>query len=343
MNVSRVDLIQALESVSPGLSIKGVEQSDCYVFSKGKIFTYNGEIACQIKSPIKLTGALKFHSVSKLLPKIKDDELEIIQDQGKLIIKGNRKRLEVAFESEVKLPYAVVEQASDWIRLNDNFLEALNIVQQCAGDDEEKFLASCIHIHPKFMEATDNVQMIRYKINTNFSKPVLVKKSSLKHILSLDVQEFCETTNWIHFRNPEHLSYSCLKTNEEYLNLSPIIKTEVEKKIAIPRMLSEIVERAQISSDEKGKEDSVVSVKLKEGKIIIEGVGNTGRYVEWKKIKYSGDEINFLVTPKVFIELVKKYETVRINDRMMKVKTDDFCYICALSSGKETSEIKENE
>lgn len=342
--VNRLDLIQVLESVSPGLG-KSVEQSDSYVFHNGDVFTYNGEVACRTKSPLKISGALKHISISKILPQLSDETLQVEVENNCCKFLGKRKQIKVAFDPTIKLPFAIVEKPkeADWIILPDNFLEALGLVLESIGDDEEKFLANCLHIHPKWIEGTDNTQIMRYRLKMGVRAPILVKKGSIKHLLNMDVQQMCETENWIHFRSVDNNSivYSCLKSTGSYLDLTPIVKIDVDKKITFPKALAEIADRAAVPAYEVGKAEAKITVKLKNGKMMVCGAGATAEYSEWSKARYAGPDLEFQVPPKIFIELTKKFETVGINENVLKVRSEDFVYMCSLAS--ERSEIKEQE
>ena len=72
---------------------------------------------------------------------------------------------------------------------------------------------------------------------------------------------------------------------------------------------------------------------------MIVGSGVSAQYTEWSKARYSGPDLEFQIPPKTFIELSKKFETVGINSNVLKVKSQDFVYMCSLAS--EKSEIKE--
>jgi hypothetical protein len=58
--INREEFLRNLESVEPGLSPREIlEQSSCFIFQKGWIKTFNDEVACKIKSPLKLEGAVQ--------------------------------------------------------------------------------------------------------------------------------------------------------------------------------------------------------------------------------------------------------------------------------------------
>jgi hypothetical protein len=74
----------------------------------------------------------------------------------------------------------------------------------------------CINLTPRFVEAWDNFQIARYKIKTGLTEPVLVRQSSIKHVVSLGMTETAETQGWLHFKNPNGLVLSCRRYVDQF-------------------------------------------------------------------------------------------------------------------------------
>ena len=78
MKINREELLNQLESVQPGLSIREIiEQSSCFVFQDGKVITYNDEIFCSQKTPLKIKGAVLAAPLIALLRKMVETEVDI--------------------------------------------------------------------------------------------------------------------------------------------------------------------------------------------------------------------------------------------------------------------------
>ena len=55
MKINRMNLLNVLESVHPGLSKRDmVEQSACFVFQGGRVITFNDEIACSLETELSI-------------------------------------------------------------------------------------------------------------------------------------------------------------------------------------------------------------------------------------------------------------------------------------------------
>jgi len=334
MRINREELLKQLESVLPGLSTREIiEQSSCFIFKDKAIRTYNDEIACSQKSMLSIEGAVQAMPLISILRKLQEEELEIdvSSKHTQLLVKGKHRRSGIRMEQDILLPIETVEKPKKWKDLPTNFADAVSIVQPCAGSNESQFVMTCIHICPKWMEACDNHQVTRFRIKTDISESVLIRKESLKHIVSLDMTKFSETKHWIHFGNSTGLTLSCRHFVEDYPteDLTKILKGSEGKPLVLPKGLKEAVEKAEIFSSEN-VEGSNIIVDLKPTKFKITGKGASGWFTEIKKSKYSGKPLQFTIPAKLLMELVRQYNKCEVSSSRLKVTGEKFVYITVL-------------
>jgi len=333
MRINREEFLKQLESVLPGLSTKEViEQSSCFIFKNKTVSTYNDEIACSQKSLLKIEGAVPAMPLISILRKLKEDELEISANDtnSQVMIKAKQKRSGINMEQDILLPIEAVDKPKKWKKLPDNFADAIAIVQPCAGTNETQFAMTCVHITSKWIEACDNHQVSRFRIKTDVDNPILIRKESIKHIVSLDMVEFSETKHWIHFRNSDGLTLSCRHWVDDYPSddITQVLKTE-GKPLSLPKGLREAVEKCEIFSSEN-TDDSNVLVNIKKGKFKITGKGTSGWFTEIKKSKYDGESLQFTIPPKLLVELVQHYNECEVSSSRLKVKGSKFVYVTVL-------------
>lgn len=329
MKLSRESLLTTLESLSPGLAIRelSVEQSSCFVFTEGKVFTFNDEVACSRDSPLKIEGAIKAKSLLSLLGKLPEDVIDVTVQDGELRVKGKGRRASLWMEEKIYLQIDAVENPSDWHAVPQDFSDAVRIVHTCSSR-EDKFALMCVHIHPNYMEACDRSQIARYPIETQVTKSTLVRAESLKSIVGFDVTEMCETPAWIHFRNPSGLIISCRRTLDDYDDLDRFLSSEGTEKMTLPGSLEEIVKRAEIFSEDNIAGNHVL-VRVKEDRVIVEGEGPDGKYQEMREVSYSGRPVTFMIAPKLLVEITKKSNDCRISEDRLFIDTGKFLYACS--------------
>ena len=335
MQVKREELLKLLETLTPGLAQREiVEQSNTFVFTKERIFTYNDDIACSCPSPLKdVEGAVPASDLVAILQKLKDKEIDISQDDSVLILTGKRCKSGITMNTEILLPVKY-QKKGEWKPLPKNFKEAVDTVKNCASSDASKFAFTCIHIMPKHIEACDNKRAARYDIKTNFEKEVLIRASSLQHVISTDVTEFLEKGNWIHFQNSAGFQISCLRfIGEAYQDLEKVLNRK-GVEVVLPITSIGAITCAEVFSS-KNEENKLV-IHLKGAELQISSQGNSGWFWEKKKVKYTGPDISFTITPKLLIDLLEHDNHCEIHEnKMLKITDKNYTYVVVLGMPPE--------
>lgn len=333
MRVNREELLSRLESLRPGLSSREVlEQSSCFVFKEGNAATFNGEVCCRCPTGLEpsFTGAVKSGPLLNILRKTPDDEIEVSEEGGAFFVRRKGGTTKFNVEADIHLPVEYVEQPKLWLDLHEEFCEAVGLVKECAGKQNANFAITCLHIHPKWIEATDTCQVIRYKIRTGVNQSILVRRDSIKHICDMGMTEFSETDAWIHFKNASGLmmSFGRYPVDQE-INLGKHLKT-TGSPLRFPKGIKLAAELAGEFSCENGVENNMVKVELEPGRMIIEGTGISGMHRERRKITYNGDHICFLISPKLLGDIVDRYNECQLADDRLKVDGGKWRYISFL-------------
>ena len=330
--INREQLLKELEYITPGLSSKEiVEQSNCFIFKNGNVTTYNDDIACSLKTCLKIEGAIQATTLMSLLQKLPDEEIEVEVTKKELLIEGKNRKAGVVMEKDVSSLIDKIGKPKQWNKLSVDFPEAVKTVQDCVSNDETQFNMTCVHLHPNWIESCDNYQACRYNIKTKVNESILIRKESLKHIIFLNMTEFGETKSWIHFKNSIGLILSCRRYVEKYPDVSKVLNVK-GNKMSLPKGLKNAAERASIfSAEDIG--DNYISIKLDNDKLGIEGRGVLGWFNEKKKIKYKGQPLSFTVSPSLLIKLIQRYNECEITENRLKITGDKFEYITCL--GKE--------
>jgi hypothetical protein len=337
--VGREDVYDLSVEKYHNFAVNGIFVHNCYVFTDGWVMTFNDEVACRKKVGISVTGAVQATSLLNILQKLDDPELKVREnDKGELEFAGQKKGFGVTKDAEIFLPIDRVEMPADdrWRSLPKEFTEAVGLVQHCVSTDESRFLLTCIHLHPEFIEACDNLQVMRVKITTGLKKSVLVRGASLAHIVSLAMDEVSLTASWIHFRNQAGLIFSCRRYSEDYPDLEKITLVKGHT-ITIPKGMVEASDRAAVFATDKSG-DPLVEVSLSSGAIRIRGEGLSGWYREAKSVNYEGPSMAFLIAPDLLKHISEKYQEAIIGQNKLKVSGGHWDYITVLGIPEEKPE-----
>jgi hypothetical protein len=330
--VMRTHFLSVLQSVQLGLSTREiVEQATCFVFKDGKVYTDNGEVSCQRRSglPTEATGAVKAKNLTDLLGKLTEDNLKIEFLGSELGIGGKNRRAGIRLEKEILLN-TEIKLPKDWKKLHDDFGEAIDLVRECAGNDDTYSYLTCVHIHPHHVEACDNDQFCRWKMETPIKESVLVKHEAVKGLGPLAIREVGETKERIHFRNDDNLIVSCRKYLEEFPEFDPYLVVEGGNSTTIPSGLKDVLDRTKIFSGDNPEGQRKVKVTLKNGVAKLRGEGVNGWYEERKKIRYTGNTVTFMTTPKVLTDIAKRHTECIVSETRMKVDGEYYQYVTCL-------------
>lgn len=345
IRVGRELLLNQLEAVSPGLSPKGVtEQSNCFVFAEGMLYTFNDEIACSHVSLLgnAVTGAVTASPLLDLLRKMTEDEIEVEATDEHLKVKGKGRKAGVTMQREVKLDIAEIGKPGEKYRqLSSDFLEGLAMVRECASDDPGEYRFGCVHFTPKAIEATDNFQIGRFRFDTGFSENLLIRKTSVRHVIDLEMSKVAEGGSWMHFKAGKELRLSCrLARNEDFPELRSAFKVE-GVQTRLPKGLKEAADRASVFfTDEKSQN---VRIELEDGKLMLKHVGTVGYYQENRKIDYAGPPLKFTISAKLLSHISERYNECEISPGRLIVRGGRFSYLSCLKIVGERETVKKSK
>lgn len=340
MKINREAFLNNLEQVKAGLSAREfIEQSSSYVFQDKMVMTFNDEIACRMETGLDITGAVQAQALIGILEKLDEPELKVREnDKGELEFRGKNKGFGITKDAEIFLPIDKVEVPKDWKELPKEFTEAVALVQHCVSTDESRFLLTCIHLHPDYVESCDNLQIIRVDVKTGLKESILVRGTSLAHITSLAMDKISLTKSWIHFKNQQGLIFSCRRYSEDYPLLDKLIDFKGHP-IIIPKGLTAASDRAAVFATDKAG-DPLMNVTLSNGVIRILGEGLSGWYKEVKKIAYEGPPLEFLIAPELLKHISTEYSDAQITTDKLKVLGGSWVYVTVL--GRKPEEVEDD-
>lgn len=333
--LQRDELLDRLNMVKPGLATREfIEQSSCFAFKGGWVYTFNDEIACRIKLNIGVEGAVQANKLLAILERIGDKELDVTENKkGELAFRGRHKSFAFNRDAEIHLSYTKVSKPTDWHPVSKQFLEAIGNVVQCASTDESQFNYTCIHVTPTYVEACDNYQALRVRMkNSHLEEGFMSRATSLAHLPSLGVTEMSVSQDWVHFRNAQGLVFSCRMFKDDYPDITHLYKVQGDP-ITLTESVKEACETAEVMSADRTGDDSLL-VRLGRNRIRIVGEGLSGWYREDRPVTYDGAELEFYIKPKLLVFIVGKYSDAMVGENRLLASSKSWRYVTALSPGR---------
>lgn len=337
MKIKREDLLARLRLVEPGLMVKGiVEQGNCFVFRNSEVITFNEEVCCRTQTdlPSEFEGAVVAPPLVNYLDKMDEDEIKILFKKEKLQIFGNKKGAQFNLQKSITLPVESVTMPDKWKRLPDQFTDALALVQECTSSKKTIYALTCVHIHPKWIEATDRFQIARFNLDMPVEESLLIPKDSIKHVVPLEVYSVGTSLGWCHFRTKDkETTISCRASKEAFKDYSPFLKDATGKHATLPKGLEDAANRASVFASENP--NVKLLMEIRKDRVRVRGIGITGESFEDEEADFKGSQFKFLVSPKLLIELVQKHTECCLSDKHLRVEVGNFVWVAGIGKVEE--------
>lgn len=349
MKIARSGLLNALESIAPGVASREmIDQGTCAVFMGDRVCSYNDEIFCQYKleDGLDLTGAVPMAPLRSILHKMTEETVEMSISGGELLVRGKGGReVGLLCDPKILLPISKVETPEKFKKLPPSFAVAVTRVALCASTDSGLYDITCVRMTSEYIEATDNSQAIRYDMKLPVPEPALIRATSLAHVKLAMPKSMAMTRSWVHFRNGLGLQISIRKDAAEKKAFPDLAKSIAftGKTIVLPKSLAEACERAEVFSSDDA-ETNMIKIVIEEGKRLrLRSDGAMGWYKEPKKIDYTGPPLTFMISPGLLSALVREGYPTKVDGRRLIMNSGSFSYVVALEEPVEVEKETASE
>lgn len=336
MRIEREGMLKRLKLVSLGISTHGViDQSNCFIFSGGRVAAFNDEILVRAKVPGDFEGAVSADELISLLEKFPDDEIEMIQDEdrGQLCLKGARRKAGIPLQNEIHLSLGDVPKPSGWAELPTGVFDHLQNAARVCGKDDVWNMTTCIHMTPDLVEACDNHRLFRIEIETGVSEEIFLSGSSVYALNSLCPSKVAAADGWCHFRVPGGVVSIRCRDSAEYPDLEKLCDVD-GTSIRLPAVLKPAIARARITSEGVGN-TTRISVTVQKDYVTIQSRSGKGWYKERVETDYTGPRLAFDVHPDLLVQILDRSREVVVDDKRMGGRLGDAQFVIALMSPSE--------
>lgn len=328
MEIDRKELLTILEKVAPGLaSSENIAQSASFVFSDGKVFAYNDEIAVGHLVDLDIEGAVSSKELLELLRRLKSETVEIDVSDNEFLINNKQVKSGITMEKEILLP---IDQLSggwdeDMYGLPDKFMKGIKTCLSSCASDSESIILSNIHMKGEFIESCDNYQMTRFDLGEDSQENILIPAAACKYLIHYKVVQYFQTDGWIHFSDGEDLIFSCRIIEDEYPDLEIFLKVK-GSTITLPKQLNEIMDRSNIFN-------SRVQINILKNWCKVRAASDTGWIEEMVRIREKKD-ISFYINSQMLKLILKISNKLTVGKQSLKFEMEDFVHVIALETSQ---------
>ena len=333
MQINRAELEKALAVVKPGLAAKDiVEQSTSFAFLGKSVVTYNDEISlsCPIKG-MEIEGAIEAEQLFQFLRKVKKEEIDIEVDGEEILFKSGRIRAGFTLQTEILLPLKEVSKRKKWLDVPDDFCHYLSLAMGAAGNDMSEPLLTGVNVAKDGgMMGSDN-----YKVmicDTGQELPIdtfLIPATSAVEVIKIKPTKMAQSGGWVHFQNEEKAILSCRVFAEPYPNADKKLEV-IGIDLQFPSTINETLDRASVFAKRGYMLDESVDISIAKNRIKVKAKSDTSWIEEELNLKYSGDPINFTITPYLLRDILHETQSFVLGERALQFKGAGWTYITAL-------------
>lgn len=329
MQVKRAELLNQFEAVLPGLAKKEViEQSQCFIFKDGSLFTYNDEIRVQHPTPLKISGAVSAEEVYKLLSMMKDEDIEVDVSDKELLVSGKKVKSGVRLDAEITLPVQEFKVPSKWEEMPKSFAAAVKFCSFSVAKDMTRPILTCINFKEGKATSSDRFRITQYKLPNSFVTEVSLPAKSCEEIIKRSPTHYSIGKAWAHFKTAGGAILSCRTYSEPYPDVSKFMKV-TGQQVELPKSLPNMVKRAMIFTTAKFEQDNYVTLKLSEGRLFVKGQGEAGWLSEKSKVNYSGPDFSIILHPGFLLDAITFVDKVIFGERAVMFHSEQFSHVVA--------------
>jgi hypothetical protein len=287
MEVKRKVLQEALQRCMPGVETGKtlLEGADTFIFSGGKIYSYNDSISVAVPSPVDLTGAVKAKDLYDLISKLKGEEIKLVdsgENSWKIKAGGATVELVLLESSLMEKIKGLVVDSKGWKELPTRFMEGLSLCRFSGNHSQ----LSGVYVEDSAMVATDEIRINWFDLDKEIDSFWLSDSTTAELLKIPGMTEYLVSDTWVHFKTEDGTIFSCRKLHHAqypYKKLRGIIdnyaKTKEDISHQLPSGLVEAVDRAATFSMEI-QDHPTVRLTFKKEYLEVYAQRSTGKYQE---------------------------------------------------------------
>lgn len=333
MKINKQKLLIALETVKPGLASKElIEQSTSFCFINGSVVTYNDNISisCPIEG-LELEGAVSANEFYAYIKKVKSEEIIAEIEGNEILLKAGRSKVGLTLHEEIVLPIEEIGEIKKWKALPDDFAVGLSLTMGSCSRNMSDPVLTCVHINGSTLEGSDNLRISDYTMVSEVpGKAFLLPANTCAQVVKMIPSEIAAGQGWVHFRNHKGGAVlSCRIFEEKYPKVKDFLKVK-GTDIKFPKGLPAIIDRAGIFSKRDHALDETIEVLIEKKKLYIKTSSESGWFKESVRIDYTGEPIEFSITPYLLQDILGKTFKGVISDNCLLFKGDNWNYVSLL-------------
>lgn len=337
-----VDRFQtAIKSIKSVLSKRPiVDYADVFIFTGQQVCVWSGMIyaAMPLKVAVKRPIAVNGNGLLRVIKELGDLITSIDFIKGDLVIKAGHQTVKLeGRRADVSEVTRHVEHPSTWRQLHPDFWKALIRIEPLVGRDYSEWKYTNVHLHPEFVEGSDNYQIGRWNMETGLTESMLVPVHAIKPFMRLGLSQVAETPEWLHFRNESNgLTVSFIRwNNEEFPDVTKHFNVEGDR-LRLPAEFADSIAKAGRFSTLEVLDEAYgyITVTLRPSSVEVSAGVGKATFRAKHQAYYEGQPRRFEVSPKMMASFVKQFRELEITDDRIEGRDGDYARVAVINASK---------
>ena len=333
----RQELIAVLDKLKPALATKAiVEQTTHYLFMKDRIATYNDEMCCAEKYPIGFSGSVKAEEFYKLLSKSSAKKVDLDLQEGQVKVRVGSSSFGLAYMEEGEAHKKVSSLGHDelkWRPLPEDLKNGLILCSFSASKDMTRPALTGVYVSGDNVLSSDNYRISWYRLHDELRRKFLLPASSVVHLVNYDVNEYCLTDSWMHFREGDFVFSTRLLSEEFPEKAKEFFPEEVGECFELPQEMGNTLDKALVLLQDDFLLDKEVSITFSQNEVVCDVKKKDVGWLTEKTEMEAGpkEDVSIKVNPIFLKEILKKTTKLSvISEDKILFMSDNFKHLIAL-------------
>ena len=317
MDVDRVELMEALTKIKPGIANKEfLEQSTHFILDKDYILTYNDEISILYPFDIGVECTIEAGLLYKLVSKMEEDIVTFKMNKTTLKIEcGDVKaKLPIVVDSQI-LGYvnklSEEQEKLTWHKLPKDFLDAVKLCAFSASTDKTLGTLTCVWIEGQDVLSFDKYRGSWYQMESEVAENFYIDAEYIAQLNNFeDPTQYCISKSWAHFEMANGIVFSArLTIPDKLLPLrDKFNKFEHDARVSLPDTLSTAIDTVSLTVEQQEKLNQRITIEFRGDLIKCTGSSEKGTITKELHLEKALTCEPFAIEarPKAMIEVLDK-------------------------------------
>ena len=327
-----VQVVDRIKNIAR-FKIENLDGLDSYfVFRGGYLSSFSANLSVNVPLDVGFDAIVSSEEFFKFVKKCSGDEISMQLVDGEVIVESGKTKAGFKTASLFdKIPESTIDDVKTWMKVPDDFADALRFCYFSIIDDESLGVINCAYVKPDCVVSTDNIRitemMFAKKAAKDFS--FFIPKKLVIPIVDSGCQKIGIVEGMVHIKTENGSIISMNKMigeyPEDYRKLFAVEGGEME----MPGTMIEAINH--VSTIDSGLSDiQLMDVTIQKGEIVCRVSGEKAWAEEKIVYTYKGKPIKFTTSPVFMKDILPKCRKFTVGDGVIFIKGDNFSHIMSV-------------